>query len=120
MYKVEYSEKLQVHMSQGLSFESFASVVDCHRDTLYQWVKVYPDFSDAKKRGTDLSLKWWEEMGKRGMIGDIPRFNATIWIFNMKNRFRWRDSQSSNEANEKPSFSLDDLSKLSDAELQSQ
>lgn len=80
-------------MSSGLSFESFASVAGVHRDTLYEWLAKHREFSDAKKRGEALSLRQWEQLGIDGMLGKVKGFNATIWIFNMKNRFRWRDLQ---------------------------
>ena len=79
-------------MAQGLSFESFAAVIDTHRDTLYEWANKHPDFSDAKKRGFDKNLLWWEKTHNDNIM--LPKhmsFNSTGWIFNMKNRHGWRD-----------------------------
>jgi transposase len=52
-YKPEYCEMLVEHMAQGLSFESFAAVTDTWKAALYDWVKTYPEFSNAKQRGTE-------------------------------------------------------------------
>ena len=92
-YKSEYCQMLIEHMKQGLSIESFAGVVGVNRDTLYQWNKVHPEFSDTLKRGTDLSLLFYEKFGVAIMAGKVDRANVTAWIFNMKNRFKWRDVQ---------------------------
>jgi hypothetical protein len=78
-------------MTKGLSFESFAAECGVHFDTLYEWVKKNPEFSEAKKIGTSLSLKFWEKIGMDGVKGDLKNFNVAGWIFNMKNRFRWTD-----------------------------
>ena len=91
-YKEEYPDMLIQHMSQGFSFESFgASPVCVHKDTLYQWLKKHQNFADAKKRAELESLKFWEDLGIKGAKGVYKNFNATSWIFNMKNRFKWRD-----------------------------
>ena len=81
-------------MSQGLSYEAFAGVVGTHIDTLYHWEKIHPEFSEAKKHGVSRSRIWWERAGQSGMLGEVKGFNAAVWIFNMKNRFGWRDAQS--------------------------
>lgn len=101
-YKKAFCQQLLTHMGEGLSFESFASEIGVHRDTLYEWAKQYPDFSDAKKRGTDLALKWWERIGQAGMVGKIKGFNAAVWIFSMKNRFKWSDRLAVDDESEKP------------------
>lgn len=63
------------------------------KDTFYRWAKEKPDFSDAVNQFKRNSQQWWERVGRNAVIGEVNGFNATAWIFNMKNRFRddWRD-----------------------------
>lgn len=88
-YKPDYCEMLIAHMEHGFSFESFAATIDVCEDTLYEWAKVHPEFSEAKKRARSKCRYAWEEMG----LGS--EMNPTIWIFNMKCRWpkEWRDVQ---------------------------
>lgn len=91
-YKEEYCQMLIEHMSSGLSFESFAAVIDVNRDTLYEWAKVHSDFSDTKKRAFDKCLLWWEKAGIAGLWGTKDsQFNTGVFVFSMKNRFKWTD-----------------------------
>lgn len=92
-YKPEYCEMLVKHMSDGLSFESFAAVAKVNRDTLYEWLKVHDSFAKAKADGFSENLLFYEKIGRAGMTGKLPGFNITAWIFNMKNRHGWRDRQ---------------------------
>lgn len=75
-YLPEYCEKLVEHMRMGNSFESFGAVCGSHRDTLYEWEKVHPEFSDAKKTGKELSLKFYEDMGKMIATGQLRRVKS--------------------------------------------
>jgi hypothetical protein len=90
-YKKEYCEQLVNHMAKGFSFESFAGSIGVNRDSLYEWCKVYPDFSDSKKCGLDKSLLFWEQIGMDGLMGKIENFNASTFIFSMKNKHFWTD-----------------------------
>lgn len=91
-YKPEYDEMLIEHMSSGLSFESFAGVISVNQDTLHEWAKVNPSFSEAKKIAFSKCRCWWEKAGISGLWGSKDStFNAAVWIFNMKNRFKWTD-----------------------------
>jgi hypothetical protein len=47
-------------------------------------------------------MVFWEQVGRRGMMNDIPFFNDRIWRLNMINRFRadWIDG-TKNENNDK-------------------
>ncbi len=90
-YKSEYCEKLIEHMSQGFSFETFGAIVNCHKDTLYQWLKKHEDFADAKKQGVTVCQLFWERIGNNSAQGLIENFSAASYIFNMKNRFKWTD-----------------------------
>lgn len=91
-YKKEYCALLVEHMKSGLSFESFAGLVKVSFDTIHEWVRVHPEFSAAKKAGVPQSLMFWEKLGRAGTAGQVKNFNVAAWIFNMKNRFRWRDT----------------------------
>lgn len=103
-YDPKYCDELIQHMSTGLSFESFAAVIKVNRDTLYAWEKEFPAFSDAKKEAFGQNLLFWEKHGidglyntteydEKGKPSSSKSINATVWIFNMKNRHKWGDKQ---------------------------
>ena len=104
-YKEEYCEKLVAHMAKGLSYESFAGLIGVHRETLYEWERKHEIFSDSKKIGKEKCLLFYETIGVQGMLGKIPNFNATTWIFKMKNKFGWK-SNSVEEILEDKTFTL--------------
>jgi hypothetical protein len=95
-YRPEYCEALVDHMAQGLSFESFAGTIGVCDDTLRYWCDKFPDFSHARKLGTQANRIFWEKLGIQGATGQLQGFNATSWIFNMKNRFKWTDRLDTN------------------------
>lgn len=91
-YREWFCPMLIDHMTRGYSFESFGSRVLVCKDTLYQWVKDYKEFSYSKKVATEMSRTEWESMGLTGTVGGYGKsFSAPAWIFNMKNRFGWAD-----------------------------
>ena len=53
----------------------------------------FPEFSIAVKEALRVSQAWWEEKGREATFGAHPGYNATSYIFQMKNRFGedWRD-----------------------------
>jgi hypothetical protein len=105
-YRKDFCLKLIEHMKEGYSFESFGAIVDVCEDTLYEWANKHPNFSEAKKRGLAFARLWWERMGRSGMQGErlvknpntneierVPfKINTTIWVFSMKNRFKYHDN----------------------------
>lgn len=94
-YKPEYCEKLVEHMSKGLSYETFAGTIDTHKQTLYDWEKANPEFMDAKKRAFEKCRIFWEQIAIDHLVEHDKgsKLNSSVWIFNMKNRFRWTDRQ---------------------------
>ena len=82
-------------MAQGYSVEAFAGHIDVNVDTIYEWVKVHPDFSDAKNLAFGKNRIFWEGIALEHLTAGEkdPKINSAIWIFNMKNRFKWRDLQ---------------------------
>ena len=90
-FKKKYCEELIEHMASGLSFETFAALVNANRDTVFAWAKQHKIFSDAKKIGEMKCQLFWESLGRAGSAGKINGFNCGAWVFNMKNRCKWRD-----------------------------
>lgn len=72
-FKPEYCEQLLEHMRQGGSFEAFGGVIRVAKQTLYNWTELFPEFMDAKKVGNNLSLKYYEDMGKLMSAGQLRR-----------------------------------------------
>lgn len=48
------------------------------------------EFCRTVKKAHDLCRVWWERHGRKMTTGQADG-NATVWIFNMKNRFGWAD-----------------------------
>lgn len=79
--------------ASGKSKAQMAAGLGISRQCMNEWEKQHKDFGDAVKAATDLSLAWWETTGQQNMVRQ--GFNATAYIFQMKNRFRadYRDTQ---------------------------
>lgn len=95
-FKPEWCEMLIKHCAQGLSIECFAAEIDTTTPTLYQLFDRYPEFLNAKKKAEAKCRSFWEKMGVAGAAGKLKNFQTGAWIFNMKNRFGWRDVQDIN------------------------
>jgi DNA-binding XRE family transcriptional regulator len=103
LYKEGYCVALIDHMSKGFSYESFAAKIGTCRQTLYNWEKEHPEFLDSKKQAQELCQYWWESAGINGLYTIVEhgdggekniiekKINPSMWIFNMKARFRWKD-----------------------------
>ena len=77
-------------MEEGFSYASFAGAIGVVKDTLYQWERKHPEFMEAKQVGFSKCRLVWEKMALDTMY-ESKGLNSTVWIFNMKNRFGWRD-----------------------------
>ncbi|GHT86931.1 hypothetical protein FACS1894137_13230 [Spirochaetia bacterium] len=94
-YSRKLCKKLPDMFLEGQSVVEVCADLGIWKDTFYQWVNKYPEFSDAYKKGLLLSEAWWEKLGRAGATGQIS-INPATWIFNMKNRFKWTDKQDLN------------------------
>jgi len=94
-YSPDYCEMVTEWGKAGKSMAWMASQLGVHKDTLYEWIKKHPRFSDAIKVSRSHSQAWWEDQGQFGLF--MPHqggtFNATVWAKNMNCRFPddWRD-----------------------------
>jgi len=80
---------------EGKTLAEMAAAIGIDRSTLTDWQEQHPEFSRAVKAGLDAAQAWWEQNGRIATFGGIEGFNATSFIFNMKNRFKadWADRQ---------------------------
>lgn len=79
--------------TEGKTLAGMAEACDIDRSTLAEWMEIHPEFSGAVKRGLQKAQALWEEKGMTATFGGTDGFNATSYIFQMKNRFKddWRD-----------------------------
>lgn len=79
--------------ANGDTLTAMAEACGVHRETLNDWMEIHPEFSASVKMGLQKAQAWWEQKGKVATFGEQPGFNATSFIFNMKNRFKddWAD-----------------------------
>jgi len=104
-------------MAKGGSFEAFGAYAKVSVDTLYQWVKKHEAFAEAKKEGWVASLDHFEKVGMAGLMGELPKFNSTAWIFIMKCRFRAAGYRDHVENETTVKFEHDPGKELSEPEL---
>lgn len=88
-YRPEYCDDIIDYMSQGFSKEAYAGKIRVSKHRIYDWMKKYKAFRHAVKQGEVGCQQHWEEIGHDMALAG--QGNAAIWIFNMKNRFGWRD-----------------------------
>jgi len=80
------------HLENGLSHDCFPY---CDWKTVKKYANDYPDdfpedrLNEAVRRGQMV----WETLGMRGAMGRVGNFSAASWIFNMKNRYGWKDKK---------------------------
>lgn len=90
-YDPAFVERVVPYLAQGYSCSALAGHLGVCYDTIWEWAKQYPDFSDAIKRGKQASAEWWENALRRNVL--TGEGNATAAIFGVKNRCRqeWSD-----------------------------
>lgn len=68
-------------------FQDFAIHIGVHVDTLHEWKKKHPKFSEAYKKAQDLQHR---HLVKNSLQG---RYQNSFAIFTAKNVLGWRDKQ---------------------------
>lgn len=86
LYRKEFGDIIIEKGKEGKSINQMALAMGVHKDTLYEWVKVYPEFSDCFKLAVAYSQGWWEDFGQANMATNT--LNAAIYNKQMATRFR--------------------------------
>ncbi len=122
-YEPDMPDRLIEFMAEGLSFEACCGELGVSKDTGYEWLKRFPEFAEAKLLGEGRGQLFWERKAITAVSPYMPperdlsgvdefererileadrrayqaamnfKFNATVFVFTMKNRFNWRDKR---------------------------
>lgn len=92
LYQDKFCELVLLAGKEGKSVAEVCGEWEISKQTFYDWQKAHPEFLDACTRARDFSQAWWETHGRTNLFTD--KFNTTLWIKNMHNRFRddWYES----------------------------
>jgi hypothetical protein len=76
-------------MAKGFSLTAFAGSIRVAKDTVYEWIKVHPQFSDAVFRARPARVLWLE----RKLLKSKTRAETRAAIFALRNAAPddWRD-----------------------------
>lgn len=72
--------------TRGYSLSQIAFTFGVSRETLYDWGRNNPEFSDALARAREAAQNWWELIGQAALFSD--RFQFGIWNKVVSTRFR--------------------------------
>ena len=64
-YDPSYCDKAIEWGKAGKSRTWIAAELDVIRETMYEWAKVHPEFSDALARAKLFEQRWWEDKGRK-------------------------------------------------------
>jgi len=116
-YRDNFPKIVTDEMAKGCAIVEVCKALDISKDTFYRYVKTRSEFSDAYKKGLNLSEAWWVHEAHISMRDRT--FNAVLWYMNMKNRFGWHDQKPAYKAKKIPGFEgdLNQKSKAADTAL---
>lgn len=77
---------------EGCSDVEIRAEFGISQDLWERWLAEDQEFSVTAKAAKAACHAKWEQMGRKMAFGQAEG-NPTTWIFNMKNRFGWRDKQ---------------------------
>lgn len=88
----DWEEKIKEAAQGGASDAELRCILGLGKSAWYTLLETSSQFREAINICHELSEVWWERTG-RSMASGGHVGNATVWVFNMKNRFGWHDKQ---------------------------
>lgn len=86
VYKPEFCDIIIELGKQGKSNVQMACALDISKDTLYEWAKSNPVFSDSLARARGFAQDWWETVGQNSL--HTKEFQPSLWAKVVGCRFR--------------------------------
>jgi hypothetical protein len=88
-YRSEYCQAVIDYMAQGFSLTAFAGSIRVAKDTVYEWIKRHPQFSDAVARARVARVSALEAKLLRSRKG--AETSAAIFALRNADPVEWRD-----------------------------
>lgn len=89
--KKGWQDRMKDLAREGASDVEVRGDIGISIDLWYRWIADEPEFAETIKECKMLCQTWWERTGRNMAKG--AEGNSAVWIFNMKNRFGWKDKQ---------------------------
>jgi len=86
-YDPKYCKMIVEEFRKGGHMRTFADLIDVEKKTLYNWMKVHPEFLHAQRKAQNAAATFWNKLALGLITGKLKGGNATTYIYNMKNRF---------------------------------
>ena len=83
-YDPSFCEKIVALGKLGKSKAQIASELGVVRKTLDNWVIDHPELGVALHEAQEFALAWWENMAQAVMIEPVPGWNATSFVFHVR------------------------------------
>jgi len=90
-YDPAYCAMVEEIMGQGFSLTAFAGHIGVSKETVYQWARQHPEFSDAVTRARPKRLAHLERQLLAGETG--PKVTAFMFALKNADADEWRDKQ---------------------------
>lgn len=92
-YDPSYCDRVEAEMAKGYSLTAFAGILGVNRDTIDEWRRAHPEFSEAVTRAKALRLLQWERAGMKVASSGGGSGQSTMIIFGLKNMGgeEWQD-----------------------------
>lgn len=87
----DWKQRMLAQAAEGASAVEIRHAIGIGRSAWETLLEDSDEFRAAEKDAKELCEVWWERSGRNLAVGGGG--NSAIWIFNMKNRFGWRDKQ---------------------------
>ena len=85
-YRPEFCQRVVALMAEGRSLDGCAPLLGVNPDSLYEWQKVHPQFSEAVRAGRAAATTFWENRLLAVAHGEPGNAQAIQWA--LRNRSR--------------------------------
>jgi hypothetical protein len=96
--KKQWVEDVVAAYENGASDYEICKVMRITYGTFQKYYDETENFRNLVEMGRAMAKAWWYEMGRTNIHN--TKFNTSLWMFNMKNRYGWADKTENVNTNE--------------------